>query len=81
MFRPAFKNFAESAHATYSAEGIRVCCVTVSGLTYGGDNVKGDHDAAANARWKLKLGDSYVSLAARATEGWEAEVVVSPDLN
>ena len=34
-----FKNFAQAYNATHAAEGVHVCCMTVSGLVFGGDNV------------------------------------------
>ena len=73
-----FKNFAESALATFASSGIHVTCMTISGLTYGGDNVRGDHDAEANAQWKIKLGDAYVQTAELPASLWVPDVVIAP---
>lgn len=76
--RRYFRNFAQANNATYSADGIHVCCMTVSALVHGGDNVKGmEYDPAANAAFQKKLGDEYVKAATAAKDAWVDDVVIA----
>lgn len=74
-----FKNFAESAHATFNTASIHVCCMTISGLVYGGDTITAaDPDPEASALWRMKLGNAYVHAAEQPQEEWTDNVTISP---
>jgi hypothetical protein len=73
-----FLNFAQSHNATYSADGIHVCCMVISALIHGGDNVKGmEYDAEKNVAFQKKVGDEYVKAATAAKDAWVDEVTIS----
>jgi NAD(P)-dependent dehydrogenase (short-subunit alcohol dehydrogenase family) len=75
-----FKNFAESADATFANDNIRTVCVTVAGLVYGGDTVKmEDPNPEASQKFRAKVGDSFYGAIANAPDTLSPEVFVAPD--
>jgi NADP-dependent 3-hydroxy acid dehydrogenase YdfG len=72
-----YKNFAESADATFKAENIRCCCVTAFGVVFHGDNVTfPDPDPAANNQFREKLGNTYVEMAECEADKFVPEIYV-----
>ena len=74
-----FKNFAQSQGATYKADGIHVCVLTVTGLVFGGDVIPGDVETPGQADFRKKIEASYVKAATDPVDAWVEEIVVSPD--
>ena len=79
-----FKNFAEAGLATFSKEGIHVCCFTICDLVFGGDNIVGEpgkygKETGAAAAFRKKLTSTVVATAEATQEKWVPEVVIAPD--
>lgn len=56
-----YKNFAESAFATLSGEGITVVNVKVKSLLFGGDNITiEDKDPVASQAFRVKVGQVFL---------------------
>jgi short-subunit dehydrogenase len=73
-----FKNFAQAYNATYGKDGVHVCCITVSGLVYGGDIITGgDKDSEAQAAFRKLLADTYVAQATNK-DAFVDEIAVAP---
>jgi NAD(P)-dependent dehydrogenase (short-subunit alcohol dehydrogenase family) len=74
-----YKNFAQSADATFKSQNIRTCCVTVASLVFGGVNVTmDDPDPEANGKFREKIGNFFVDMAERNEESFVPEIVCAP---
>ena len=72
-----FKNFAQAYNATYGKDGVHVCCITVSGLVYGGDIITGgDKDSKAQTAFRKRLSEAFVAQATNK-DVFVDEIVVS----
>jgi hypothetical protein len=68
-----FKNFSQSAHATFSPEGIHIATIQVSRLVYGGANITAadpDETGESNRLFQKQIGEFYVKLAQQPKEEW-----------
>lgn len=70
-----YKNFAESQHATFSASGIHVCCLTICGAV-GGTKA---HNAPADVDFNQKVGNTYATVALAPRPLWVPEIKIWPN--
>ena len=71
------KNFAQSHHASYSKQGIHVCCLVICGVVLGSKTVE-QFGLKGEDSFKGKVRDAFATILSASKDTWTADMVVAP---